>query len=89
LHAERHLLKELGFGFYGIMEHPHKYILNYIMEFESSNVALAQRAWNYLNDSLRLDLCLRYRSEVIAAAAIYMAARDLQVGRGVASIDLH
>lgn len=27
---ERHLLKELGFGFYQVMEHPHKFLLYYI-----------------------------------------------------------
>lgn len=38
---------------------------------------LAQCAWNYLNDSLRLDLCLKFRSEVIACAAIFMAIQKI------------
>ena len=27
--AERHILKELGFSLYTIMDHPHKYLLYY------------------------------------------------------------
>lgn len=75
---EKYILKELGFGFYNIMDHPHKFILYYIKTLGGDS-ALAQRAWNYLNDSLRLDCCVRYRAELIACAAIFMAARDLRV----------
>ncbi|CAM9256935.1 unnamed protein product, partial [Heterosigma akashiwo] len=75
---ERHVLKELGFSFYNIMDHPHKFILYYIKVLDGSS-ALAQRAWSYVNDSLRTDLCLRHGAAVIACAAIYMAARVLRV----------
>lgn len=76
--VERVILKELGFSFYNIMDHPHKFILYYIKILDDKG-ELAQRAWNYINDSLRLDCCVRYRAELVACAAIYMAARDLQV----------
>ena len=78
LTTEKYVLKELGFGFYNVMDHPHKFILYYIKTLGGSP-ELAQRAWNYLNDSLRLDCCVRYRAELIACAALYMAARDLRV----------
>ena len=78
LTMEKYILKELGFGFYNIMDHPHKFILYYIKTLGGES-SLAQKAWNYLNDSLRLDCCVRYRAELIACAAIFMAARDLQV----------
>ena len=71
---ERYLLKELGFSFYNILDHPHRYILYYVKMLDGSS-ELSQIAWNYLNDSLRLDLSLRYPAEEIACAAIYMAAR--------------
>ncbi|KAJ8603758.1 hypothetical protein CTAYLR_000304 [Chrysophaeum taylorii] len=74
--TERHVLKELGFSFY-VLDHAHKFILFYVKILDL-NRDVAQRAWNYLNDSMRLDFCLRYRSEVIACAAIFMAARALQ-----------
>lgn len=73
---ERYLLKELGFSFYDIIEHPHKYLLYYVKVL-NGNEELAQRAWNYLNDSMRLDLCLRYETATITCCAVYMASEDL------------
>ena len=75
---ERYILKELGFSIYNIMDHPHKYILYFVKLLNGSN-ELAQVSWNYLNDSLRLDLNLRYNAEVIACAAIFLAIRKLQL----------
>lgn len=80
LRVELHVLKELGFGFYNIMDHPHKFILYYLRVLELDIEGdVSQRAWNYVNDSLRTDLSLRFRSEVIACAAIYMASRSLEI----------
>lgn len=80
LRVELHVLKELGFGFYNIMDHPHKFILYYLRVLELDIEGdVSQRAWNYVNDSLRTDLSLRFRSEVIACAAIYMASRSLGI----------
>ena len=75
--TERNLLKDLGFCMYTVMEHPHKFILYFIKVLEGSQ-ELARRAWAFLNDSLRLDLCVRHRAEVIACAAIFLAARTLR-----------
>ena len=76
--TERHLLKELGFMFYSICDHPHKFILYYARTLDA-DAALAQRAWAHLNDCGRLDLALRYRAETLACAAIALAARGLGV----------
>lgn len=75
IRTERFILKDLGFCMYNIAEHPHKFILYYVKAL-GGDAALAQRAWSYLNDSLRLDLCVRYRAEAIACSALYLAARD-------------
>mmetsp|Transcript_7455 Transcript_7455/g.11141 ORF Transcript_7455/g.11141 Transcript_7455/m.11141 type:complete len:341 (+) Transcript_7455:62-1084(+) len=74
---ERHILKELGFSFY-VIDHAHKFLLFYV-KLLNGDYNLAQTAWSYLNDSTRLDLCLRYKSEVIACAAIFLAARKIQL----------
>ena len=74
--TERILLKELGFSLYDLQEHPHKFILYYVAALGGSR-ALADRAWAVLNDSLRADLCVRFRAEAIACAAIALAARSL------------
>jgi hypothetical protein len=75
--AERDILKELGFQVYqGVsQQHAHKFLL-YFVRFLNGDGALAQAAWGILNDSLRLDLCLRHPPEVIACAAIALGARS-------------
>ena len=79
IRTERVILKELGFSVYNLTQHPHKFILNYVRTLVAPGqdaAALAQTAWAYLNDSLRLDLCVRYSAESIACASIYLAARS-------------
>lgn len=76
--VERQILIDLGFSVYNVMEHPHKYILYYV-KIVGGSKELAQKAWGYINDSLRIDLCVRFRSEVIACAAIFLASRFLHV----------
>ncbi|KUF89889.1 Cyclin-L1-1 [Phytophthora nicotianae] len=72
--VERQVLIDLGFSIYSVTEHPHKYVLYYVKVLDGSS-ALAQQAWGYINDSLRTDLCVRYKAQVIACAAIFLASR--------------
>lgn len=76
------ILCELGYVLY--VDHPHKFMLHYIRSMEDSKKVdlwkeVAQRSWNFLNDSFRTNLCLRFRPEVLATAAIYLSLRILQV----------
>ncbi|CAF0800952.1 unnamed protein product [Didymodactylos carnosus] len=76
--AERRILKELGFCVY--VKHPHKMITMYLKVLEKEREKhFVQRAWNYMNDSLRTDIFLRFTPESIACACIDLAARNLQI----------
>ncbi|UJR31670.1 hypothetical protein I4U23_019151 [Adineta vaga] len=76
--AERRILKELGFCVY--VKHPHKMITVYLKVLEKEREKdLVQTAWNYMNDSLRTDIFLRFPPETIACACIDLAARSLQI----------
>jgi hypothetical protein len=86
IETERHLLKELGFGFYQVAEHPHKlllYFIKYLVSHGMPDVSvrqLAQHAWSVLNDSMRLDLCVKHETRDIACAAMWIASRHPEVG---------
>ncbi|CAM4577452.1 unnamed protein product [Leuciscus chuanchicus] len=76
--AERRVLKELGFCVH--VKHPHKIIVMYLQVLEcEKNQTLVQTAWNYMNDSLRTNVFVRFEAETIACACIYLAARVLQI----------
>merc|ERR1711991_211240 len=75
--GERELLKTLGFHVF--VEHPHRYILAFLKILGShEDNALVQKCWSFLNDSMRTTLSCEYAPNIIASAAIYLAARTLQ-----------
>ncbi|KAL4606901.1 hypothetical protein ACB092_09G137300 [Castanea dentata] len=74
--TERHILKEMGFVCH--VEHPHKFISNYLAILETPT-ELRQEVCNLANDSLRSTLCVRYKSEVVACGVVYAATRRFQV----------
>nr|XP_002724252.4 cyclin-L2 isoform X1 [Oryctolagus cuniculus] len=76
--AERRVLKELGFCVH--VKHPHKIIVLYLQVLECERSQhLVQTSWNYMNDSLRTDVFVRFQPESIACACIYLAARTLEI----------
>ncbi|ERL87910.1 hypothetical protein D910_05298 [Dendroctonus ponderosae] len=76
--AERRVLKELGFCVH--IKHPHKIIVMYlqVLGFQN-NQKLMQYSWNYMNDSLRTDVFVRYQPETVACACIYLTSRKLKI----------
>lgn len=45
----------------------------------NNNQKLMQYSWNYMNDSLRTDVFVRYQPETVACACIYLTARKLKL----------
>mmetsp|Transcript_33380 Transcript_33380/g.46591 ORF Transcript_33380/g.46591 Transcript_33380/m.46591 type:complete len:298 (+) Transcript_33380:169-1062(+) len=77
---EQLVLRVLGFNMSS--RHPHHYALHFLQDLNGSE-ELAILTWSLLNDSLRTTLCLQYKPEPIACAAIYLAAEMMnhQMGR--------
>ena len=76
--AERRVLKELGFCVH--VKHPHKLIVMYLKYLDfNDHQEMMQIAWNFMNDSFRTDVFVRYQPESIACACIYFTARKLNI----------
>ncbi|KAJ8657148.1 hypothetical protein O0I10_007228 [Lichtheimia ornata] len=56
------------------IDHPHQALLDLLDELEASE-RIAQAAWSFANDSMRLVLCLSHEPRHIAAACILLAYR--------------
>ncbi|KAF2577881.1 hypothetical protein F2Q68_00006256 [Brassica cretica] len=77
LSGEKIVLSTLGFDFN--VYHPYKPLVEAIKKFKVAQNALAQVAWNFVNDGLRTSLCLQFKPHHIAAGAIFLAAKFLKV----------
>mmetsp|Transcript_65535 Transcript_65535/g.116621 ORF Transcript_65535/g.116621 Transcript_65535/m.116621 type:complete len:651 (-) Transcript_65535:2353-4305(-) len=71
---ERDLLAALGFIFY--VEHPQRYLF-FFTKITGLDDELVQCAWNYMLDSLRLNIHCYFPGNVVATACIYLAFRKL------------
>ncbi|KAL1565626.1 cyclin-T1-3-like [Salvia divinorum] len=75
--GERVVLGTLGYDLN--VHHPYKPLVEAIKKFKVAQNALAQVAWNFVNDGLRTSLCLQFKPHHIAAGAIFLAAKFLKV----------
>jgi hypothetical protein len=81
VHAEAIVLRQLGFMLYWIPDsHPHKFTMHFLEVLDLlDNTIVARKAWEYSNQSLKLDLCVRFDASAIGSVAIYLALVDNDV----------
>lgn len=78
IHGEKLVLETLDFDL--SVNLPYKPLVEAIRKFKISNSsALAQVAWNFVNDGLRTSLCLQLKPNKIAAGAVFLAAKFLKI----------
>eukprot|EP00397_Hematodinium_sp_SG-2012_P062218 GEMP01083644.1.p1 GENE.GEMP01083644.1~~GEMP01083644.1.p1 ORF type:complete len:284 (+),score=63.94 GEMP01083644.1:149-1000(+) len=78
VHLERRMLQELGFFVGELLEHPHRFVLQYVHTLGGSQ-EIAQRAWAFLNDSFRTTVPCCYQPHEIATASVWWAARKCDI----------
>jgi len=78
VHLERCMLRELGFFVGELLEHPQRFVLQYVHTLGGSR-EIAQRAWAFLNDSFRTDVSCCYQPHEIATASVWWAARKCDI----------
>ncbi|CAG8436186.1 13046_t:CDS:2 [Funneliformis mosseae] len=76
--AEMQILKKLGFNVH--VQLPYGLMVNYLKVLElTDHETIPQKAWGYLNDSLRTNVYVCYQPATVACAVIWLAARISQV----------
>lgn len=74
---ERILLKTIKFDLQ--IDHPYRFLIEYAKCLKSTGAVpkeqIVQKAWNFLNDSLELTICLQWEPEIIAVAMMYLACK--------------
>ncbi|XP_036448066.1 cyclin-Q isoform X2 [Colossoma macropomum] len=83
------ILRQLNFQV--SFEHPHKYLLHYLLSVRSllnrhawSRTPIAETAWALLKDSYHGPVCVQHRPQHLALTALYLALHTygVQVPRG-------
>lgn len=78
--AERLVLQTIAFDL--TVEHPHRFLQEQAKLLdcaEDKRKEFMQTAWSFVNDSFASTVCLQYRPQLIAAAAIYLAAKNVKI----------
>ena len=78
--AERLILQTIAFDL--TVEHPYRFLQEHVALVQCTSEQrkdLMQMAWSFVNDSFASAVCLQFRPQLIAAAAIYLAAKNKKI----------
>lgn len=78
--AERLVLQTIAFDL--TVEHPYRFLneqLGLLKLLPEERKIMMQTAWSFVNDSFASTVCLQFRPQLIAAAAIYLASKNNKV----------
>lgn len=78
--AERLVLQTIAFDL--TVEHPHRFLQEQVKLLdcaEDKRKEFMQTAWSFVNDSFASTVCLQYRPQLVAAAAIYLASKNVKI----------
>lgn len=73
---ERILLQTIKFDLQ--VEHPYGFLLKYakcLIGNQTKLNKMVQMAWNFINDSMAITVCLQWEPEIVAIAMIYLASK--------------
>ncbi|KAK9235926.1 cyclin-like protein [Lipomyces kononenkoae] len=79
-HWELRILTTLAFDLHVVT--PYTLCLEYLVAANVDKVRqkiIAQRAWNYINDTMKTKICILHQPNVIAVTAIWLAVREADV----------
>lgn len=76
LEYERELLRVVAFNL--AVDHPYKYLLQSVKTVGGSK-DMALFAWNFINDSLKTNLCLQYKPQVVGCAVLDLTSKAMKV----------
>lgn len=77
LEAENLVLTTLDFEL--TVQHPYRPLLSVLNKIGFAQTALVHVAWNLITEGLRSSLCLQFKPDHIAAGAVFLAAKYLNI----------
>ena len=68
--SERVILHTMAFDL--CIQHPYDFVVGQVTRLKG-NKDMLQLAWNFINDSYRTTECLRFKSQAVSCASLYLA----------------
>ena len=80
--SERVILHTMAFDL--CIQHPYDFVVGQVKRLKG-NKDMLQLAWNFINDSYRTTICLRFKPQAVSCASLYLAC--LMKGHAVPDVE--